>query len=121
MINHLQNAKRPGFLKRNPGPLQNITSSVPFSAPASLQEHVDLFLHAAEPLFVAICERRVICQREFARIPDHTKLLVRKKALFVYQACTGSEVSFCTRIVLYKVVSHTHTIALKIPELLPVK
>ena len=81
----------------------------------SWQKNFDLLLYAAEPRFVAICERRVIRQCKLARIPDHTQFLVRKKALGFYQPGTGGEVSFCTRIVLYKVVSHMHTIAVKIP------
>ena len=45
-----------------------------------------------ELLFFGIGKCRVGFQRKRTRIPDHGKLLIRKKALFVYQACTGSKI-----------------------------
>ena len=50
------------------------------------QKQLDLLLHTLELLFFGIRERRVILQRKLTGIPDHGKLLIRKKALAFHKA-----------------------------------
>ena len=79
MIVHLQNAKKPGLLKRNPGSLRILHCL--FHCWALLlrllrQKKFDLLLYALKLLFFGIRERRVILQRKRTRVPDHSKLIV---------------------------------------------
>ena len=102
MIVHLQNAKKPGLLKRNPGPLRLLHCLfhlgtlflLLFLFLISWQKNFDLLLYAAEPRFVAICERRVIRQCKLARIPDHTQFLVRKKGAGVLSTWNAAKSRF---------------------------
>ena len=89
MIVHLQERKKAGTSKRNPGFLQILNCLFHCGALFLFllrQKQFDLLLHTLELLIFGIRERRVGFQRKRTRIPDHGKLLIRKKALFVYQA-----------------------------------
>ena len=80
MIVHLQNAKRPGLLKRNPGPLRILHCLFHLGMLFLLlfllrQKQLDLLLHTLELLFLGIRERRVSFQCKLACISDYGKLI----------------------------------------------
>ena len=81
MIVHLQNAKKPGLLKRNPGPLRILHCLFHLGMLFLLlfllrQKRLDLLLHILELLFLGIRECRVVLQRKLAGIFNHSNLLV---------------------------------------------
>ena len=81
MIVHLQNAKKPGLLNRNPGPLRILHCLFHLGMLFLLlfllrQKRLDLLLHILELLFFGIRKRCVILQRKLTGGPDHSKLIV---------------------------------------------
>ena len=88
MIVHLQERKKAGTSKRNPGFLQILHCLFHCGALFLFllrQKQFDLLLHAAQQLFLRIRKRRVILQRKPTGVPDHSKLLVGKKALVFHR------------------------------------
>ena len=79
------------------------------------QKQLNLLLHTLELLFFGIRERCVILQRKRTGVSDHAKLLIRKKALFVYQACTGSKIQLCGLVVPHVVMTSVNALPVKVP------
>ena len=79
------------------------------------QKKFDLLLHTLELLFFGIRERRVILQRKRTRIPDHGKLLIGKKALFVYQTGADGEVLLCRFVVFHEIMPSVDALPVKVP------
>ena len=79
------------------------------------QKHLDLLLHTLELLFFGIRERCIILQRKLTGVPDHGKLLVRKKALAFYQTGADGEVLFCRFVVFHEVMPGMYTLSVEVP------
>ena len=79
------------------------------------QKKFDLLLHTLELLFFGIRERCVILQRKRTGVSDHAKLLIRKKALFVYQACTGSKIQLRGFVIFHEVVTGVDALPVEVP------
>ena len=103
----LPERKKAGTSKRNLGSLQILHCL--FHCWALLlrllrQKKFDLLLYAVKLLFFGIRERRVILQRKLTGIPDHGKLLIRKKALAFHKTGADGEVLLRGFIVFHEIM-----------------
>ncbi len=79
------------------------------------QKQFDLLLYALKLLFFGIGKRCVGFQRKRTRIPDHGKLLIRKKALALHQTGADSEVLFRCRIVFHEIMPSVNALPVEVP------
>ena len=79
------------------------------------QKQLDLLLYAVKLLFFCIRERRVILQRKLTGIPDHGKLLIRKKALAFHKTGADGEVLLRGFIVFHEIMPSVDALPVKVP------
>ena len=110
--------KKAGTSKRNPGFLQILHClfhRLVLLLRLLRQKQFDLLLYALKLLFFGIGKRCVGFQRKRTRIPDHGKLLIRKKALSLHQTGADSEVLFCRFVVFHEVMPGMNTLSVEVP------
>ena len=93
----LPERKKAETSKRNPGSLQILHClfhRLVLLLRLLRQKKFDLLLHTLELLFFGIRERRVILQRKRTRIPDHGKLLIRKRRCSFIKPARAAKSSF---------------------------
>ena len=79
------------------------------------EKPLDLLLYAVKLLFFCIRERRVILQRKLTGIPDHGKLLIRKKALAFHKTGADGEVLLRGFIVFHEIMPNVNALPVEVP------